>query len=188
MSLASDSILINAGGVGYELACSKNTLGDIVESEIASLFVHTHVREDCISLFGFSSKSEKQLFLSLIKVNGIGPKMASTILSGAALSSIISWINDGDTKSLTTLPKVGKKTAEQMILSLKGQLNKSDVGRSPSQRGVADQIKSADPGQIHAGLRPPERDLARESQSGQGHEVQQLPDHHQHTQGPLRRP
>jgi Holliday junction DNA helicase RuvA len=80
------------------------------------------LREDAISLFGFSSQFEKRMFLSLVKVNGVGPKMATKILSGASLEQISNWIEMGDVKALSSLPKVGKKTAEQMILSLKGKL------------------------------------------------------------------
>ena len=86
------------------------------------MWIHTHVREDQFTLFGFSSKIEKKLFLSLIKVNGIGPKLATQVLSGASLDHIIDAIEEKNVKALTALPRVGKKTAEQMILTLKGAL------------------------------------------------------------------
>ena len=81
-----------------------------------------HVREDQLNLFGFLSPAEKQLFLSLIKVNGIGPKVAIKILGAAPTASIIAMIDQGDVKGLTGLPKVGKKTAETIVLELKGKL------------------------------------------------------------------
>ncbi len=109
-------------GVGYEVTCSTNTVNDIEDRKIVQLWVHTHVRQDQFQLFGFSSKIEKKLFLSLLKVNGVGPKMATLILSGASLDHIIDAIEAKDVKALTALPKVGKKTAEQMILTLKGAL------------------------------------------------------------------
>ena len=80
------------------------------------------MREDCIQLFGFAQLAEKELFLSLIKVNGIGPKLAIGVLSAMPIKTVITLIDQGDVKGLMKLPKVGKKTAEQIILSLKGKL------------------------------------------------------------------
>jgi len=114
--------IIDVNGVGYELTCSSNTLDSLVLNAPASLHVHTHVKEDALQLFGFINRFEKDLFLSLNKVNGIGPKMAAQILSGAGPDTIFEWIENGDVKSLSSLPKVGKKKAEQMVLSLKGKL------------------------------------------------------------------
>jgi Holliday junction DNA helicase RuvA len=85
-------------------------------------WVHTAVREDAITLYGFSTPVEKQMFLSLLKVNGVGPKMAIKILSAAPTPILSQMIEAGDVKSLSSLPKVGKKTAEQLVLSLKGKL------------------------------------------------------------------
>lgn len=109
-------------GVGYEVFCSSNTLRDLEGQKVVHLWIHTHVREDAFHLFGFSSKVEKQLFLSLLKVNGIGPKLATQVLSGASLDHIIDAIEEQDVRALTQLPRIGKKTAEQMILTLRGTL------------------------------------------------------------------
>ena len=122
--LENDHALVDTGGVGYELVCSLGTLSDLAPSlgkEIA-LWVHTHVREDALQLFGFGSRGEKELFLSLLKVNGVGPKMAMGILSGAGAAQITDMIENGNAKALSSLPKVGKKTAEQIILTLQGKL------------------------------------------------------------------
>ncbi|MEO0336567.1 MAG: Holliday junction branch migration protein RuvA, partial [Pseudomonadota bacterium] len=89
LAVESESCVLNVSGVGYEVTCSANTLSDIGSLENAELYVHTHVREDQLSLFGFTSLVEKKLFLSLIKVNGIGPKLAITILSAARVSDIV---------------------------------------------------------------------------------------------------
>lgn len=129
---AEDGLLLDVNGVGYELTCSSNTLGDTAMSNDVRLFVHTAVREDAITLFGFSTALEKRLFLSLLKVNGIGPKMASRILSGASLDQITSMIESGDVKGLSNLPKVGKKTAEQLVLTLKGKLVMEPEQAKPS--------------------------------------------------------
>lgn len=138
----SDRVIVDVSGVGYELFCSSNTLQDFIANERVEVFVHTHVREDALHLFGFSTENEKSLFLSLIKVNGVGPKLAITMLSGARISQIVEWIETDDVKALTCLPKVGKKTAEQMILSLKGQLVQGEE-RVPHNHSQREQIVSA---------------------------------------------
>ncbi len=125
-------VVMDVQGVGYEVACSSNTIAELPEGKTTALWIYTHVREDFIQLFGFTSQVEKKLFESLLKVNGIGPKMAIQILSGASLEQIIDAIEQQDVKALTQLPKVGKKIAEQMILTLKGKLV-SDSGKVEKQ-------------------------------------------------------
>ena len=119
-----DTALIDVGGVGYEILASANTLSDLqaLLSKEIIVWIHTHVREDAFQLFGFHSKEEKNLFLSLLKVNGVGPKMALSILSGGRVEQIHEMVESGNAKALSGLPKVGKKTAEQIILTLKGKL------------------------------------------------------------------
>jgi holliday junction DNA helicase RuvA len=119
-----DHFIINVGGVGYEILATQQTLNDaqVVMGQTLSLWIYTHVREDAMTLFGFMTRPEKEFFMQLLKVNGVGPKSALTILSGAQLVQIQSWIEAGDAKALSSLPKVGKKTAEQIILTLQGKL------------------------------------------------------------------
>lgn len=137
-----DELYMMVQGVGYELHCSQNTLDDFEGRDFVEAWVHTHVREDALMLFGFSSMTEKQVFLSLLKVSGIGPKSALNILSASRLSELIRMIEEGDAKGLSKLPKVGKKTAEQIILSLQGKLVR--VGESSAtqklQSGSREQI------------------------------------------------
>lgn len=118
------SVIVDVQGVGYEVhvaASSLNTL-EMSQDKDVTLWIYTHVREDSLELFGFLTKEEKKFFISLLKVNGIGPKKAIDILSGSGVNDIIKMIDSGNVKSLSQLPKVGKKTAEQMILTLKGKL------------------------------------------------------------------
>lgn len=124
IEVLNDSALLDVQGVGYEIHASSNTLGDLQSllGKDIIVWIHTHVREDALQLFGFHSKEEKNLFLSLLKVNGVGPKMALSILSGGRPAQIQEMIEAGNAKALSGLPKVGKKTAEQMILTLKGKL------------------------------------------------------------------
>lgn len=121
-SREAETCLIDVGGVCYELTCSLQTIDVLVVGERVRLEVFTHVREDQLALFGFATVLEKELFTALLSVNGVGPKMAIKILSAAPVSHIARSIEAGDVKALSTLPKVGKKTAEQLIVSLKGKL------------------------------------------------------------------
>lgn len=124
VDVSSEMVLLEVGGVGYECLASLGTLAELSVKRGQTLFIltYTHVREDALQLFAFIDKAEKNLFLSLLKVNGIGPKMALNILSGDRVERILAMIDQGDVKALSKFPKVGKKTAEQMVLTLKGKL------------------------------------------------------------------
>ena len=132
-----DLAIINIQGVGYEVHVSAKTMQDINQpvskagslmssaGEVA-LFIYTHVREDTLKLFGFSQKLEKQIFLALIGINGIGPKLALALLSSApSLKGLVQMIEEEDIKALTMLPRVGKKSAQQIVLALKGKLQEN---------------------------------------------------------------
>lgn len=127
-----ETLVVDVNGVGYEVLCSQATLSQVSGRDTVELYIYTAVREDAITLYGFYSKFEKELFLTLIKVNGVGPKLAINILSGAPVESILQMIEAEDVKALCQLPKVGKKTAEQMILSLKGKL--PEISFAPTDR------------------------------------------------------
>ena len=112
-------------GVGYEVFVPSVILDDLTLDTYTSFWVHTVVRDDGITLFGFLTKEQRHLFVSLLKVDRIGPKKALQILSSnVSANQIITMIQLKDVKSLSALPKVGQKTAEQIIFKLKGQLNK----------------------------------------------------------------
>nr|BFD60057.1 Holliday junction branch migration protein RuvA [Bdellovibrio sp. CKG001]BFD63463.1 Holliday junction branch migration protein RuvA [Bdellovibrio sp. HM001] len=136
IEVMNDSALIDVQGVGYEILASAHTLGDLQDllGNDIIVWVHTHVREDALQLFGFHDKEEKNLFLSLLKVNGVGPKMALSILSGGRPAQIQEMIEAGNAKALSGLPKVGKKTAEQIILTLKGKLVSIEESASPAKK------------------------------------------------------
>ena len=122
--VSTEHIILNVSGVGYEISATQQTLNDaqmLIGQEI-SFWIYTHVREDALNLFGFLTKPEKEFYTQLLKVNGIGPKSALNVLSGAHYQQIQKWIEDGDAKSLSGLPKIGKKTAEQIVLTLQGKL------------------------------------------------------------------
>ncbi|MBW1730505.1 MAG: Holliday junction branch migration protein RuvA [Deltaproteobacteria bacterium] len=114
------SVIIEAGGIGYEVFVPLSTFYALPEQdETVSLHIYTHVREDALLLFGFSSRLEKELFLMLISVSGIGPKLAVNILSGIGPQELLDAMAKGDANRLQTIPGVGKKTAERIVLELK---------------------------------------------------------------------
>ena len=117
-------MVIDCGGVGYELAISVTTYTEIgdVGAE-ARLHVHTHVREDALLLFGFHDVTEKRLFEKLLTISGIGPKLAITVLSGISAERLVGAIRGGDHATLTKIPGIGKKTAERVVLELKDKLD-----------------------------------------------------------------
>ncbi|HKF01196.1 MAG TPA: Holliday junction branch migration protein RuvA [Candidatus Sulfotelmatobacter sp.] len=115
--------IVETGGVGYDVTISVPTFSDLpaVSSEVA-LFIHTHVREDALALYGFLRSPEKLLFEKLITVSGIGPKLAITILSGMPADEMVGAIRGNDVARLTRIPGIGKKTAERMVLELRDKL------------------------------------------------------------------
>ena len=122
--LGKDSVTLLTKGVGYEVFVPNATLDDLTLDAHTSFWVHTVVRDDAIILFGFLTKEQRHLFVSLLKVDRIGPKKAIQILSSSVpTDQIIAMIQSKDIKNLSTLPKVGQKMAEQIIFKLKGQLN-----------------------------------------------------------------
>ena len=113
-------VIVEAGGVGYEVFVPLSTFYALPEhNETVSLHVYTHVREDALVLFGFHTRLEKDLFLMLTSVSGIGPKLSSNILSGIGPQELLEAMARGDALRLQAIPGVGKKTAERIALELK---------------------------------------------------------------------
>jgi holliday junction DNA helicase RuvA len=123
LSKRPNQAIVDAHGVGYDVAISVATFSEMpaAGAEVA-LHIHTHVREDALSLYGFLRLSEKQLFEKLLTVSGIGPKLAITILSGMPADEMVGAIRGGDLARLTRIPGIGKKTAERMVLELRDKL------------------------------------------------------------------
>lgn len=127
----SDRAIVDVGGVGYEVFLSTESLSRMPEKgDAAFLYIHTHVREDAFILYGFQTEEEKELFLILKTVSGIGPKLALGMLSGMAVGELCRAIGEGDVKLLTTLQGVGKKTAERICVELKDKTGHLAAGSS----------------------------------------------------------
>lgn len=136
--------VIEAAGVGYEVNITIPTFSDLpaLGSEVA-LFIHTHVREDALALFGFLRPEEKQLFEKLISVSGIGPKLAITILSGMQAEAMVAAIKGNNVALLTRIPGIGKKTAERMVLELRDKLEALGVPAAAVASPVEEDVLSA---------------------------------------------
>jgi holliday junction DNA helicase RuvA len=118
-----NSVILDVNGVGYEVHIPLTSFYELPSegSEVA-LKIHTHVREDALTLFGFHTQRERDFFLKLISISGIGPKLAISILSGAQVEELAQAIADGNLGRLTSVPGVGRKTAERLVLELKNQI------------------------------------------------------------------
>ncbi len=126
-----ERLLLDVQGVGYEVNIPLSTFYEIerrAPGDRVALFIHTQVREDDISLFGFWTEREKLLFERLIGVSGIGPRLARVALSGMAPDDLLAAIAAGDVGRLSTIPGVGKKTAERMVLELKDKMRELAAG------------------------------------------------------------
>ena len=118
-----NQVIVETAGVGYDVVIPISTFSALPEagSEV-KLRIHTHVREDALSLFGFLTSDEKTIFEKLISVSGIGPTLAIKVLSGMATSNLTTAIRNGHVEQLVRIPGVGKKTAERIVLELKDKL------------------------------------------------------------------
>jgi len=126
-------LLVDVQGVGYEVDAPMSTFYQLPNlGEVVTLHTHLVVREDAQLLYGFASLAERSLFRILIKISGVGPKLALTILSGMNASEFIVCVQDNDAAALVRLPGVGKKTAERLIIELRDKLKDQDVGSSAS--------------------------------------------------------
>src|SRR4051812_45018153 len=133
--------IVEAGGVGYDVTIAVPTFSKLpaVGAEVR-LRIHTHVREDALSLYGFLSQDEKTLFEKLISVSGIGPTLAVKILSGLSAPDLIAHIRRGEVEKLVRIPGVGKKTAERMILELRDKLSAAAEGEPAEAASTLDSI------------------------------------------------
>jgi len=153
-------LLVDVQGVGYEVLVSLNTFFDIPEvGAVVTLHTHFVVREDIQQLYGFTKLSERSLFRNLIKVNGVGPKMALAILSGMSANDFAVCVHNNDTAALVKLPGVGKKTAERLLIEMRdkiGDIDTSggDTGSSNGLSAQSDLSQEAESALIALGYKP----------------------------------
>jgi holliday junction DNA helicase RuvA len=120
LSKQATTVIVDVGGVGYEVTIPLSTFYDLEDmGSTVQLRIYTHVREDTLQLFGFKTARERELFLKLISVTGIGPKLGITLLSGMSADEMIASIRTNNLARLTLIPGVGRKTAERLIMELR---------------------------------------------------------------------
>lgn len=118
-----NTVIVDVGGIGYEVTIPLSTFYDLEDTGTSvALRVYTHVREDALQLYGFKTARERELFLRLISVSGIGPKLGITMLSGMSADEIIASIRTNNLARLTSIPGVGKKTAERLVIELRDKI------------------------------------------------------------------
>lgn len=120
--IAQDRVSVNCGGVGYEVLTTNSAIGQCAVGKNAKFYTYLAVREDAMTLYGFLQKDEKEMFLRLISVSGIGPKVGLSILSTLSAQQTAIAIVSGDDKALSKVPGIGKKTAQRLVLELKGSI------------------------------------------------------------------
>jgi len=126
-------VLLEVGGIGYEILCPMSSFYEMGQSTELSLHTHFHVKEDAQTLYGFISQDEKTLFRELIRVNGVGPKVALAILSHLNIASLMNAVANEDDTLLAKTPGIGKKTAQKLIVELKDRLAKLELQGSNHQ-------------------------------------------------------
>lgn len=167
-------LLLDVGGVGYEVHVPQSTYDSVSRQGAGAqvaVHVHTHVREDAIQLFGFSTEVERQIFLLLTGVTGIGPRLGLTILSGLPPADLASALAAGDLRRLTGISGVGKKTAERMVVELKekAQLLAASLPSRPPVAAADDDLAMA---LVNLGYR---RSAAEDAVARLGKEAQDAP-------------
>ena len=173
-------LLIDVQGVGYEVLVSLNTFFDLpVPGQTVTLHTHFVVREDVQQLYGFADTVERELFRSLIRVSGVGPKMALAILSGMTAADFAHSVQHNDTATLVRLPGVGKKTAERLIVEMRDRLNhfSTDSTDSPVTGPAGrqtDTVREAESALIALGYKPQEAARMITAVASEGQSSQEL--------------
>jgi Holliday junction DNA helicase RuvA len=159
-------IVIDCGGVGYGLSISSITFESLpVVGDPVDVFVHTHVREDALELYGFLHRQDRELFLLLQTISGVGPALALTLLSSMAPSAIAKAVETGDSNALRRIKGVGQRTAERLILELKGKLKGFQFDGTDDQVNAGalhgnSSAKDAIAALMHLGLKEPQAEKA----------------------------
>jgi Holliday junction DNA helicase RuvA len=158
-----DHVIVDTGGVGYRLFIPLSTFYALPDTGQVRLLVHTHVREDALLLFGFATAPEREMFVTLIGISGIGPKLALNILSHIPVADLQGAVLAGDIKRLSALPGIGKKTAERLVLELKDKLGPAipaAAGQAPlatqTGRAPADPLADVLSALVNLGYKEPQ--------------------------------
>lgn len=165
-----DSLLIEIGGIGYEIVVTVTDWGNAKIGLPTKLYIYEHIREDAHTLFGFSSPAAKQLFMRLLSVSGVGPKVAMQVMSAASLERLQQAIFSGDVDLLKGVSGVGKKTAERIMVELKGKIEAGGAALAGSTVSSSDAAYQAllglgyTPAQAAAALAEVSSDITEDNQ------------------------
>jgi Holliday junction DNA helicase RuvA len=166
-----EHLIVDVGGVGYQVFVSLHSLYQLPEAgERVRLLIHTNLRENALELFGFADAEERQLFTLLLGVSGIGPRLALNILSGMPVRDLQAAIESSDLVRLVSIPGIGKKTAERLVVELRDRVKvlqaaRTDAQGAPRADGLEAQAVSA---LVNLGYRRPEAEHAVKAASGAG--------------------
>ena len=165
-----DHVVIDAGGVGYRLAVSSETLKSVpARGKYAVLHAHLVARDDALSLYGFASEEERDLFLNLISVGGVGPKVALAALSGGPVRELLRAIAAGDAKRFQAVPGIGKRTAERIIVELREKIAgeiQGDADAAVAEEGQGEARSLARDGLLNLGYTPVEAERLLDEATG----------------------
>ena len=164
-----DHVVVSANGVGYRLNVSAETLSHVPRiGETATLFSHLIVRDDALLLYGFATEEERDLFLLLIGVQGVGPKVAQAVLGGGPPRELVAALAAGDAKRLQAVPGIGKRTAERIVVELREKVGAPDADGVPIvvTRGD-DPRRLAREGLLELGFQPAEADRLLDGAAGE---------------------
>ena len=143
LSKQATSVIVDVGGVGYEVTIPLSTFYDLEDVNSAvQLRIYTHVREDTLQLYGFKTARERDLFLKIISVSGIGPKLGITLLSGMSADEMIASIRTNNLARLTLIPGVGRKTAERLIMELREKVAELSSAQLEEEFGAKPEVSS----------------------------------------------
>ena len=148
VALTEETVILDVNGVGYEAYCSGGAFRKIGNSDYAELYTYLQVKEDGMTLFGFADMKEKELFLKVISVSGVGPKLGISILTGLSAEEFLLAVQTADAKRLSSVKGLGKKTAEKIILELHGKISAAEVmgsaGEQPTKTKAVEKLSPQD--------------------------------------------
>ncbi len=166
------ALLVDVGGVGYEIDAPMSTFYELPPiGQTVTLYIHLVVRDDAHLLYGFSRETQRQLFRNLLKVNGVGPRVALAILSGLSDQEFIQCLVHEDIARLTKVPGIGRKTAERLIIEMRDRVDLSMLGGATATRPLAvpaDPVQEAISALIALGYKPPEASRAVQNIAPEG--------------------
>ena len=142
LAVTPETAIVDVNGIGYEIYCSGGAFRKITVGEIAELYTYLQVKEDGVTLFGFESPREKELFLKITSVSGVGPKLGISVLTGMTADEFTTAVATADVKRLSATKGMGKKTAEKIVLELHGKISAAEV-MSASQDAFETKIKES---------------------------------------------